>query len=133
MADYQNDDPIVLSDRDVSMDSDHPHHISRGTSVEHEAGIKSACREAVLSIFPDICPDHLEALAIQKGYDHEALITDILDQIERGKPVPKRQRVSLKRKRESGDVGDRLCDLKKKYDNPDWGQKRKHPKYVSTA
>ncbi len=124
---------IVILDGDEAMEAHDRNQLHDISQVKHEADIKTTCTEAVLRIFPDVCPDYLETLAIQKAYDHEALITDILDQFERGKPVPKRQRVNLKRKRESGDVGDRLCGLKKKYDNPDWRQKAKHPSYVNIA
>jgi TRIAD3 protein (E3 ubiquitin-protein ligase RNF216) len=124
---------ILISDSDEAMDPDDWNQGHDRGHVKHETDIKTACREAVLKIFPDVCPDYLETLAIEKAYDHEALITAILDQFERGKPMPKRQRVNLKRKRGSEDVGDRLCDLKKKYDNPDWRQKRKHPSYINIA
>ncbi|KAH8912926.1 hypothetical protein BR93DRAFT_871254 [Coniochaeta sp. PMI_546] len=113
-----------LDERDEVHDSGH---------VKHEEDVKTVCREAVLKIFPDICPNYVETLAIQNAYDHEALITAILDQFERGKAVPKRQRLSLKRKRGPEDDGDRSCDHQKKYDNAEWRQKIKHPSYINIA
>jgi hypothetical protein len=98
--------------------------------VDIDGRSKAACREIVLKIFPDIDIEYLETLAEEKAFDHEAVVTAIVDQfIEPGKPIPKRQRVNLKRKRESDDVGDRWEDLKKKYDNDDWRTKRKDHGY----
>lgn len=122
---------IVISDGDEPMDLDDQDQVHNKNNVKSEADIKNECRQAVLSIFPDICPEYLEDLAIQYAYDHEALISAILDQFEGGKPVPKR--VSLKRKRESEDVGDRLCDLRKKYDNSEWREQKKITAYVLVA
>lgn len=104
------------------------HH---GQNIKTETDLKTECTQAVLRIFRDVCPEYLEDLAVQHTYDHEAIISAILDQVEGGKSVPKR--VNRKRKRESEDVGDRLCDLRKKYDNPEWREEKKSTAYVLVA
>jgi E3 ubiquitin-protein ligase RNF216 len=59
----------------------------------------SRLEEAVLSCFPDICPDYLETQAAQHEWDSERLIVHILDEQEKGKQYPKRPSL-LKRKRQ---------------------------------
>jgi E3 ubiquitin-protein ligase RNF216 len=59
----------------------------------------SKWEEAVLSCFPDICPDYLETQAAQHEWDSERLIVHILDEQEKGKQYPKRPSL-LKRKRQ---------------------------------
>lgn len=120
---------VVIPDGDDEMDYHAGRFSNDAIVVDNEGDIKTTCRDAVWKIFPDVCPAYLEDLATQHAFDHEAIISTILDQSERGKPVPRRQRVNLKRKRESEDVGERLCDLRKKYDNLEWRQKEKNPRY----
>lgn len=126
---------IALSDSDEEieeeMDVEKRPRVHQTNSNKPETDTKTECRQAVLNIFPDICPQYLEDLAVQHAYNHETLLSAILDQVEGGKPFPKR--ANLKRKRESEDVGDRLCDLRKKYDNPEWRQEKKSKGYVTVA
>lgn len=123
---------IAIPDDEEFMEIDNVgHQAQNGMQARSETDIKAECREAVLMIFPDICPDYLEQLAVQHAYDHEALISAILDLSEKGGPLPRR--ATLKRKRESADVGDRLCDLRKKYDNPGWREQKKNSTYSSLA
>lgn len=77
------------------------------------------CRDAVLRVFPDICPERLAQLVLQHAYQPDAVITSILDGQEKGEHYPTRpQDNPLKRKREDeGDVSndgddDDLIDLK---------------------
>lgn len=64
-----------------------------------EAAIREACTATVQEYFPDMCPDHLEQVALERGWDAELVIAWFLDQQESGAPYPKRPR-GLKRKRE---------------------------------
>jgi len=66
-----------------------------------------ACRAAVLALFPDICPHHLLNLAHEHEYDHEQIITLILDNQENGDPYPTKPREGLlKRKRNAKNDSD---------------------------
>ncbi|KAB5576401.1 ring finger protein [Coniochaeta sp. 2T2.1] len=112
----------------VEKGTENAGHAENGLPVDPE-DIKAACRQAALQVFPDLCPNFLEELAAQYAYDHEQVISAIVDQNDQGKSVPKRQRVNLKRKRGLDDVGDRPCDLKKKYDNDEWRQRQKPKAY----
>ncbi|KAK0702032.1 hypothetical protein B0T26DRAFT_744932 [Lasiosphaeria miniovina] len=68
----------------------HLEHVSNDLQLE--------CESAVLSCFPDMCPDHLKELAAQYQWEHAQLITAVLDSMERGISYPKRAKL-LKRKR----------------------------------
>lgn len=59
----------------------------------------SSLEEAVLSCFPDICPDYLTSQAAKHEWNSQSLIMHILDEQEKGKPYPKRPSL-LKRKRQ---------------------------------
>lgn len=59
----------------------------------------SRLEEAVLSCFPDICPDYLKSQAAEHEWDSERLIVHILDEQDKGKQYPKRLTL-LKRKRQ---------------------------------
>lgn len=76
--------------------------------VEDEEEEELACREAVLTVFPDICPDHLAELNPQYAFDPDDVIMGILDRLERGERYPTRPHDNpLKRKREDdGDASD---------------------------
>ena len=63
-----------------------------------DADIKTACTLALLSLFPEICPDFLQKTSEHLQYDYESIASHLLDQIDDGKPYPQR---SLKRKRVS--------------------------------
>lgn len=47
------------------------------------------CSEAVLALFPDICPKRLEKLAVQFDHDHKKVIGHIIDQQDARSPYPK--------------------------------------------
>lgn len=120
---HSENEVIVIPDDDNDEDDNNP---------DSENDAKVACREQVMAVFPDICPDHLEILALNHGYDPHALIPYILDQVDNGKPFPKRQRISLKRKREDEeeDVADRLG---KAFSDPDRRGEQKHHAYVKQS
>jgi TRIAD3 protein (E3 ubiquitin-protein ligase RNF216) len=127
-------DIIYISDDDEAMELDHFMDFPDNQDlidVREETDIKTDCKDAVLRIFPDICPEYLENLAIQHAYQHETLITAILDQTESGKAVFKR--ASLKRKREVAEAADHFSDLKEKYDSPQWRARKKDPGYTAVA
>ncbi len=88
---------------------------------------REACREAVLCLFPDICPDYLEKIGLQHKWNHEVLITYILDVAEKGSSYPKRPR-TLKRKRsdESNDDEEPV----EKFDKPSQRAQANEPGYV---
>lgn len=65
--------------------------------------LAAACKEAVLAVFPDICPDYLQSISAENEHNQERTITHILDQSENGIAYPTRQRSGQKRKRQSPD------------------------------
>lgn len=62
----------------------------------------SRCEEAVLNCFPDICPEYLKRQAAKHECDSQRLITELLDDLEKGEPYPKRPN-PLKRKRQGNE------------------------------
>jgi hypothetical protein len=121
-----DDEPMELND--VNYDPNGSQHIQ-----QLDNDIRAECRQAALGIFPDICPVFLEELATKHSHDPERLVTAILDLHEKGNPLPKRERVNLKRKRDSEDVGDPFHEQKKKYDNEQWRLKVKASDYAAAA
>jgi len=96
--------------------------------------LAATCKNAILLIFPDICPNYLETLAAEHEYDHEQLITHILDQIDNNRPYPRRQRSTLKRKRSAEKEGEAKAEEEsKKFDNPDRRQERKDHTYFRVS
>lgn len=71
-----------------------------------KAGNPESCWEAVLSCFPDICPDYVMPLAAEYQWDSARLVSYILDEQENGRPYPKKQKPA-KRKRPDEDDGER--------------------------
>lgn len=64
---------------------------------------QQACADAIVAVFPDICPDYLDSITKEKSFNSEAVISHILDQLDDGQPYPRRPKACLKRKREAGD------------------------------
>lgn len=62
--------------------------------------VKSDCRINVLSLFPDIDPDHLTLLCEEGLWQSDGIIEQILNQQEEGKQYPKAPKPNLKRKRD---------------------------------
>jgi TRIAD3 protein (E3 ubiquitin-protein ligase RNF216) len=60
--------------------------------------VLSGCEAAVLSCFPDICPDFLRTQAANHEWDPQRITTYLLDEQEEGRSYPKRAGL-LKRKR----------------------------------
>ncbi|RYP48377.1 hypothetical protein DL768_005746 [Monosporascus sp. mg162] len=71
-----------------------------------------SCKDSVLTVFPDICPNYLDDLASQHGHDPDSIICTILNQQERGEKYPTRHPDNpLKRKRGlDDDVSDVVSD-----------------------
>ncbi|KAI1104063.1 hypothetical protein F4804DRAFT_332629 [Jackrogersella minutella] len=68
------------------------------------ATAKDSCRNAVISVFPDICPQYLEKLASEHDHNSNVIINTILGLQENGGSYPVKPRDNpLKRKREDDD------------------------------
>lgn len=88
-----------------------------GAHLEHvKNDLQLECENAVLSCFPDMCPDHLNELAAQYQWGHAQLITAVLDSLEKGISYPKRAK-SLKRKRDVEEKKDDSGDAEKRFEN----------------
>ncbi|KAI0482209.1 hypothetical protein GGR56DRAFT_619038 [Xylariaceae sp. FL0804] len=62
--------------------------------------MQAACKDSILRLFPDICPDYLAEVASRHAYQADTIISLILDQQEEGKHYPKSALGNpLKRKR----------------------------------
>ncbi|KAI0132650.1 ring finger protein [Xylariales sp. AK1849] len=96
---------------------------------------KNTCKDNVLVVFEDICPQHLDELAGRHASDSDAIIATILDQQERGVQYPRRNR-SKKRKRDDDD-GDKSEDqssaIKARIDDPEYHGRMRHTKYKDMA
>ncbi|KAI1332995.1 hypothetical protein F5Y16DRAFT_414793 [Xylariaceae sp. FL0255] len=83
----------------------------------------ATCKDNVLVVFPDICPDHLSQLAAAHTFSSEAIISAILDNQETGKPYPRAKpapRPCLKRKRRNlSDASDISISVSKELSNAD--------------
>jgi hypothetical protein len=124
------DDEFMSGEDGEVMYVDDDDHADDNINVKSEVDIRERCRDEVFAVFPDICPDYLEDVAISHAYHSESVIIDLTDRSEK-EPLPKR--VSLKRKRDSEDVAERPCDLTKKYESAEWREQHKYPQYVSYA
>lgn len=99
--------------------------------MDHLEILKTTCRDAVLAVFPDICPEFLLKASEEKDHDYEQIITHILDQSEDGQSYPKRQRVNLKRKRTEDD-SDEAADNARRFDNENRRREQKNLTYIKT-
>lgn len=92
----------------------------------------SRCEEAVLSCFPDICPDFLKTQAADHDWDPQRLTTHLLDEQEKGKSYPKRPGL-LKRKRPERDEGkeEKEDDLRNQFEEGDPRLASKDRAYVN--
>lgn len=61
---------------------------------------KTQCRITVLELFSDMDPDHLSRACEQGRWNPEDIISQVVNDMEDGKPYPKTQKMSLKRKRD---------------------------------
>jgi len=78
---------------------------------------QTACENAVINCFPDICPDYLKTAVAEHQGDPEQLINHILEKVDEGTPYPKRLN-TLKRKR-SEEPQDSEKAIQKKFENAD--------------
>ncbi|KAL2164945.1 hypothetical protein VTH06DRAFT_241 [Thermothelomyces fergusii] len=95
-----------------------------------EQGGTSRCEEIVLDCFPDICPDYLRSQATKYEGNSHGLITELLDNLERGESYPKRSN-SLKRKRQGDDDEDEEEKLRKKFESAGLRLANNGPAYAS--
>ena len=65
---------------------------------------EAACREAILKVFPNMCPDHLSMLGGRFDWNDGQIVSYVLDEQEADRPYPKWDR-HRKRKRTRGDSG----------------------------
>ncbi|CAK7222439.1 hypothetical protein SBRCBS47491_004864 [Sporothrix bragantina] len=91
-----NDIPPV-ADEDVHNDVD----VAR---LLYDEDVMTSCTLALLTLFPNICPDYLRETSQSLAYDYESIVSHILDKVDEGKMYP--QRSGLKRKRNSNDSAD---------------------------
>ncbi|KAI0401277.1 hypothetical protein F4802DRAFT_609555 [Xylaria palmicola] len=117
---------------------------------------EDACKNDVMFVFPDICPDYLMGLAQQHGFQIETIISIILDKQEKGESYPtqgpaanfsrKRKRTGESDEPECGsDYGDDdssssdECDpesvrsIKHKLAMPDYSKNTWSPEYTALA
>lgn len=78
---------------------------------------KSQCRINVLELFPDMDPRHLSLVCEQGRWNLEDVISQVVNDMEDGKPYPKIQRMNLKRKREDEEDATLPKNAAKKWDN----------------
>ncbi|KAI1429932.1 hypothetical protein F5Y12DRAFT_212061 [Xylaria sp. FL1777] len=117
------DEPYDLSRASSSANSDLPDYggvsLSMGDKKQPEVIVldddspvelepnhdEISCKNDVLLVFPDICPDYLTQLALLHNYKAEAVISAILDKQEKNENYPTQPDLELrsrKRKRISG-------------------------------
>lgn len=94
--------------------------------------IKSECRNSVLSLFPDLDPDHLTQVCEEGLWQSVDIIEKILDDQEDGNHYPKAPKSTLKRKRsDQEDPNSPKCTAKK-WDSLERRQERKDVLYFRT-
>lgn len=91
---------------------------------------KSQCRSDILTVFPDIDPDHLTTICEQGQWLQDGIIEQILDDQESGRPYPKAPKPSLKRKRgDDRDDAQAHENLAKKFNEDEHRAKPKPKQY----
>ncbi|KAJ4389940.1 hypothetical protein N0V93_007413 [Gnomoniopsis smithogilvyi] len=78
---------------------------------------KSQCRINVLELFRDMDPDHLRLVCEQGRWNPGEVISQVVNDMEDGRPYPKMQKISLKRKRHDEEDADSPENAAKKWDN----------------
>ncbi|KAJ4425129.1 hypothetical protein N0V82_000184 [Gnomoniopsis sp. IMI 355080] len=78
---------------------------------------KSQCRINVLELFSDMDPHHLSLVCEQGRWNPEDVISQVVNDMEDGKPYPKIQKTNLKRKREDEEDATSPENAAKKWDN----------------
>ncbi|KAK3352701.1 hypothetical protein B0T25DRAFT_454088 [Lasiosphaeria hispida] len=99
-------DPPPSADKTTGIYIPEPANSSHSSQAEPSGlagGDRAACQQAVMSFFPDICPQHFAKVAADFQWCPEQIITHVLDQQEQGIAYPKRGSV-LKRKRPDTEV-----------------------------
>lgn len=94
---------------------------------------KSECRAAVLSLFPDIDPDHLNHLCDERQWSPALVIEFILTQQDEDVQYPKAPKMNLKRKRQDEDGPSTPPEKSaKKWDTEERRQERRANSYFKT-
>lgn len=82
-----------------------------------------ACALQVANLFPDISPQHLQELAASLNHDAAAVINFIADELEAGRPYPKKTSGTAKRKRaedgedDDDEVNEEMARVKRRFDS----------------
>ncbi|KAI1736787.1 hypothetical protein F4680DRAFT_249810 [Xylaria scruposa] len=85
----------------IDLDADSPVQV-------HPQHDEISCKNDVLVVFPDICPDYLAQLAVQHNYQPDTILSMILDTQEKTGSYPTKNHTEsnpLKRKRDSKSNG----------------------------
>ncbi|KJZ80008.1 hypothetical protein HIM_00722 [Hirsutella minnesotensis 3608] len=77
---------------------------------EPDAELTAACRCIVLNVFPKVCHQHVDSLALEFNYDADAVINHMVDQEESGIAYPRLKTVDNKRKRSEDDDQSRILE-----------------------
>lgn len=124
---YQLDNVVVnQQQRDAMGAMDTMGAMGAMSAISDE--VKSACRIEVLSLFPDIDPDHLTLICGEGLWQPQAIIEQILNQQEDGTQYPKAPKTNLKRKRDDEDAVSSESAAKK-WDNQERRLQRRHVSY----
>jgi TRIAD3 protein (E3 ubiquitin-protein ligase RNF216) len=123
--------PQETPPRDSVMDEAMEEGLREGIS---DADMNS-CKDNVLILFEDICPQHLEKLAQQYGFRSDDVVAAILDQQERGIQYPRRENP---RKRKRGENRVKTVEgedhaIKARIDDPEYGRQMHTTQYKEMA
>lgn len=103
--------------------------------MEDDFANQRACALQVANLFPDISPQHLQETAVSLGYDAAAVINFIADELEAGRPYPKKTSGPGKRKRaneneDDDEVNEEMARVKRRFDSADRRAVKKSEKHV---
>ncbi|KAI1336936.1 hypothetical protein F5Y15DRAFT_191612 [Xylariaceae sp. FL0016] len=90
-----SDSSSIIFQHSHGLEMDQPPNPVEGTGPLSDND-KIACKDNILTVFFDICPNYLEKMCAEHGYRPNVVISAILDQQEKGDQYPR----SAKRKRE---------------------------------
>ncbi|CAK7270084.1 hypothetical protein SEPCBS57363_003922 [Sporothrix epigloea] len=79
-----------------------PYNNPPAARIINAEDVMTACTLALLTLFPNICPNYLRETSESLNYDYESITSHILDNFDKGIMYP--QRAMLKRRREDSDM-----------------------------
>ncbi|KAK4448025.1 ring finger protein [Podospora aff. communis PSN243] len=79
--------------------------------------VSEAFQEAVMALFPDMCPDHLNELGTRFNFDHEQVIGHVIDQQDLGRQYPKWDKSAKRKRQEVSPVADGPAEKKMKFNS----------------